>query len=306
MVSTKHHDCSICMFYILPKLSGIIILLLLISIFSFSTNTLAASKIRQGRLNNFKTCPIEPISEWQTVLESILYANEVKKYWAQIGVLMSMSKAPHKTLIEQLSLFSILDREQEYRQIVGARILTALQLNRSDVTSAIVPHLDSDNSKIKLISQQMLAYVDQRSRKRKPDFSYYKEFLAKQQRFDKGISFSLLNLMYRINPGEALLVTDRLLSNNRNTLMTVESTRYLVYKAAWEHEHSAYHSKNTAKIACIQLKKIVKTGNWWERVYVAAVVSKNSYLCSDEILKALKDDPNELVRCFVTPSHKKL
>ena len=303
MENTKYHDCSRCTFYLFLKLSGIIISLWIISIFSFSTNTLACSKIREGRLNDFRTAPIKPISEWQTALESILNAKEVKKYWTQIGILMSMSKPPHKTLIEQLLFFSISGEEEEYHQIVGSRILTTIQLNRMSVASVIVPHLDSDNTKIKEIAQQMLAYVDQRSRNRKPNFNYYKSLLAKYQRFNKGIPFSLLSLMYHIDPGEALLITDRLFSDNRNTLVTIQLTRYLVYKAKWEHEHKALNRNKTANLACTQLKKFIETGNWWERLYVAAVISRNPYICSDDLIKVLQEDPNVLVRRFVPKSH---
>jgi hypothetical protein len=265
-----------------------------------SDYTLAASKMDSGKNKTQRSSLIlTPDEEWYSVIESIVIAKDVKDKWAKIGSLLSLSDDTHQKLIRQLVVFSASSPLPEY-QMAANVILSHLQLHKKQVLTAVFPLIDAKDPKIRKIVVQMLPYVDQRLPGRRPDFSYYKGLLMRYHRFGNPPPDSLLYLMYQIHPCETLKVTTSVYSDNSDALRASDFTRYLIFRAVWEHNKKFGSRQMIEKQAVEHLQMLVKNGKWWERAYAAGVISKNDFLCSDELRKELRKDPSELVRRLIS------
>lgn len=224
--------------------------------------------------------PISPDKLWQSELQIIYQSKDIANFFCELGKLMALSQEnTHQKLLRQLLYFGA-GSENPQASIMAIRILTHLQIHKMYVASVIAPQLESDNENIKKLANYMLGYVDERSRLRKPDFSYYKSLLSGGKRNNQEPLTALIKLMYQIHPNEALQVMGSVYSNKRNRKME-RSTSYLVYKSLLENDFNQ-DSKSEVNIQTKKsLKIMAKDGKWWEKLYVNAVFRKYKFLNSE-------------------------
>lgn len=280
-------------YYHLRKIS---ILYFCILAFTFSSPwALAVSAKKSDQEINLSHASIIPDENWHAVIRSIVEAENVEEQWSQLGVLMSMSEDSHQTLIRQLLIFSTESDKMSFQMAAGI-IISYLHLPQKDVLNAVAPFIDSNNPAMREIAaDHLLSYVDRRSRDRRPDFSYYKGFLIQHQRLGKARPESLLRLMYQIHPGEALKVVTSVYSDHRSDLKASDWSRYLTFRAIYEYEHH-FESRNLVKEQAIKhMQNLANEGEWWERAYVAAVISNHTYLRSNALIQTLRNDPDQIV-----------
>jgi hypothetical protein len=70
---------------------------------------------------------------------------------------------------------------------------------------------------------------------------------------------------------------------------------HVVADAIWKQEHDFLKSEDTAA-ALAQLAELSELDEWWARLYVAEVISKNRFLRDDKLIERLKKDKHESVR----------
>jgi len=256
-------------------LINIIVCIIAFSSLSFRSSLVIATN---KTMNNYS--PISPDKLWQSELKIIYQSKDETSFFCELGKLMALPQdSMHKKLLRQLLYFGS-NSENSQASLMVIRILTHLQIHKMYVASAIAPQLESDNENIKKLANYMLGYVDERSRLRKPDFSYYQSLLSGNKHNNKEPLIALINLMYRIHPNEALQVTGGVYSGKRSRKMEY-LTRYLVYKSLLENDFNQGSKLEINIQTKNALKIMAKDGRWWEKLYVNAVFRKYKFLNSE-------------------------
>ncbi len=105
---------------------------------------------------------------------------------------------------------------------------------------------------------------------------------------------TLAAMLLRHFPGRALLILDRVFGNPEED-KRLQWANHLVSTAIWRSENGFLEASDVQR-ASEQLEKLSSTPEWWARTYVAEIISRHSFLRTQQLWDRLQADSNPRVR----------
>jgi len=185
-----------------------------------------------------------------------------------------------KEMVLQLLYFSAHASGMEEAMLPGF-ILEQLAISKTDFAAAVLPLLDSEDESTRHLAAEHLPFADANT-KGGVDFSRYETILReKKQNPPPG----LIRYMYGRNPQAAVIAVARVYSPD------VPETEVAVKAKSGVKESVNYFAGRS---------------DWWAHLYVAAMMEKEPYLRTPELVKKLEQDTDPLVREKVSKLKDKL
>ena len=209
--------------------------------------------------------------------------------------LEELAAAGEGRLVPQLLHYSVGAESMKDAMAFGI-IVDALHIGPDALVEPLIPFLGSEDPELRAEAENILVGCEGGSLERAPDFEIYRPILEADHRAGKVPNAPLVRHLFKSHPGTALL-----LFRSMSTLSQEESRRVLwaehvVADALWRYRHGFLKPDESDAAAAEQLGLLSRNAAWWARLYVAEVMRQHAALADPEVIAALKQDANELVR----------
>ena len=177
---------------------------------------------------------------------------------------------PHE-LVRQLLLFSADAKDMREAMLAGV-IVESLEISQDDITSALLPYLETSNASVLKEVREWLGGLDYNRASKQYDFSRYENILREKK---QNPSPGLIRYMYAHNPEAAVLLMAR------------------VYGGKATETKLAAQLKGDPKPV---LQSFAERPEWWAHLYVASVLEKDPLLRTPELMEILEKDTHPIVQ----------
>ncbi len=167
------------------------------------------------------------------------------------------------------------------------------------IVSAVVPYLGTEDQDTKKQLRWLLKGIDFQELSSgnyglyKADYTEYELFIKDKK---DAPPQSLIQYMYEISPGDALLALTRIYINESKIQDAITQSEKLIKDDSQKRYFSPVEKRKTVGAEARQaVDDLSKNDQWWVRLYVAEIIGREPALRSPEILDRLKKDTNPLV-----------
>ena len=171
------------------------------------------------------------------------------------------------------------------------------------IINAVVPHLGTKDHVLRKQLYWLLEGLDRPEEMGKPPvFDEYKLFIESRK---NNPPIELIKYMYETKygfPGEALLTLMDVYTEDPRQKQTLTQKEKIVDAELKRLEHAKKSERYVNSEAMNALNELSKDKEWWVRLYVAEIVSREPEFKSSEISERLKNDENQLVREVISPT----
>lgn len=176
-------------------------------------------------------------------------------------------------LVQQVMLYLRFKANTEERGYGAVVILNKLDVDKTTKIKAAMPQLDATDAQLQKIASDVLRSADKdNSHADGTDFSLYDGILRETPITPPA---ALVRYMYDRNPQAAVVTVARIFGQN------VPETEVAAKAKGGVKESVDYFAGRS---------------EWWAHLYVAAMMEKEPYLRTPELVKKLEQDDNPLVR----------
>jgi hypothetical protein len=186
-------------------------------------------------------------------------------------------------LVQQVVLYLRFNANTEDRGYGAVVILNKLNMDKATKIKAILPHLNASDAELRNIAMHVLRSTDKaKARTERVDFAAYEQVLRENPMKQ---TIALIGYMFDRDPQAAVLTVSRVYSPD------VSETEITAKAKSGVKESVDYFAARP---------------EWWAHLYVAAMIEKEPYLRTPELVKKLEQDDNPLVREKVSKLKDKL
>src|SRR5262245_28164828 len=233
---------------------------------------------------------LRPDPAVQANIRRLLAAASPEEQRAVLEVLRAGAGAEHEILVPQLFLFSQQATDTREAMVLGV-VLQRLAVPAQHVVRALVPLLESGDTKTRAAVGSVLSEYEHLSIDHGADFSVYRPFL------EQGLAVGLVRHLFEVDPGAALLAVTRVQVTDPAELRALLWAEHEVADVLWKlrfgfRERADLRQSEPEALA--QLDLLARHPRWWARYYAARVGSLEPALAVRT--EELRRDEHALVR----------
>jgi hypothetical protein len=212
-------------------------------------------------------------------------------YLTALRLLCEMRDVPRRQFLHQLVYFASRSEHVE-RQVLLSLAMSHVNISRDDIIEGITPFLSATNPGEKAIAGQLLLELESSNGLNEPDLTQYADYLRTRE---GSPDLTLVNYMYDRSPSNAMLALRQVWlvgGEPRLPLIAHEINSY-----SWKR-HNRYPDAARAVQTTVSayLKELSGSDKWWIRLYVAAVLERESSLREAAVITRLASDESKIVR----------
>lgn len=198
-------------------------------------------------------------------------------------------------------------RENPQGEILKRTLIFRLAegIPEQDLVALLVPYLEATTEPQMQHNLMMpLNAILFRNGRHRPDFKKLEPFLATKKASPP--TNLITRVMLQNNPHAALNTLAEVYAESPDEKKLLQATAPTVQKAS---EATRGHMPNSGEMRDVAMSELAGLSNrkeWWVRLYVAAVMEKEPYLRTPELVKKLEQDTDPLVREKVSKLKDKL
>ena len=186
---------------------------------------------------------------------------------------LEQSHSDKEMLFQQIILYMRFGATSEDRGYGGIGMLSMLNVDSTTKVNTVVPLLDASDAELRNIAVHLLRSIDKdKARAEGVNFDAYEQVL---QENPSNQPLALIGYMYDRDPQTAVKSMIRVYAPN------VAQSEVAAKMSIGVKESMDYFAARS---------------EWWAHLYVAAMMEKNPFLRTPELVKKLEQDNNPLVR----------
>lgn len=241
-----------------------------------------------GKTDEMQGNAPQPDSTVQAYIQSLLSTNEQEMFSGtedqlrnKLEQLKEMVGGDQKKLVEQLFCYRVKAREMR-EALLPMVIMKQLGVCDDTLVQGILPYLESSDAHVVKEASEWLWGTDKNRATGGYDFHRYKAVLEKAK---PRVPPGLIRYMYDCDPQTAVVTIVQMYDQN-----APESEVAVKAKSGVKESVDYFAGRS----------------EWWAHLYVAAMMEKEPYLRTSELVKKLEQDANPLVREKVSKLKDKL
>jgi hypothetical protein len=209
--------------------------------------------------------------------------------------LQKMADQQPAHLVRQFVWYQSRARGERASHIAGA-VIAELNLPKATVVAATLPLLESNDPLLVEQAGNVLGGYENRSAGRPPDFSTYRERIARARRNAAALPRGLVAYMYRSHPGAGLLTMMRAMGvREPSALKEILWGEHQVAEVLWKWRYGFLERGQVDPAAQTELKRLSRHTAWWVRLYVVAIMEQHAALRDAAVLERLRNDTDPQV-----------
>lgn len=229
---------------------------------------------------------ITPDARIQAALERVAQARTEQEFAAATRDLPAFGD--YSNLVPQLVVYTLQQRDTRAAMIPAA-IRARMGITDGQLVEALLPYLDTPDRQQRAQIDNWLAGIDRKGEKR--DYAVYRAVIV-VHRADPPLG--LVRYMYTTEPDAALTaLADVYATPEERGALAV--TRAPIVRAIDAQRAGRLDAEQLAA-ARQALPALCASAAWWVRLYAAAVLVQMPMLRTPQLVDALRDDANPLVR----------
>jgi hypothetical protein len=203
----------------------------------------------------------------------------------------SVPAGQESLVVEQLACAYAHGQESGVALFVLNHLRSLSFYTETDVIDAIVPHLDTTEGRVQARLWKFLWLFMTLHPAWQP-FSQFDSYLGARE----DPPLSLIEIMYREGPSEALLTLVRVYRGDPEMVKQLKWAEHVVSDVLWKQQNGFLKPKEVEPAAVEQLEKLSRHSEWWVRLYVAELLNQEPEFQTPELVKRLNDDNHTLVQ----------
>ena len=238
----------------------------------------------------------EPDQGIQALIAEFAHADNTQIRGTTLDAVKAAAAASPEPFVRQATYFA--SRAESSRDTMAVGVLMhELDLPATTMARALAPMLDSDDDRLTKSVRNTLASIEDQSAGRAPDFSIYRDLIEADIRNGQQPPDGLIEHMYRVHPGQALLALMRAHQLRRpDEIKPILWAEHTVSDTLWKQRYGFLKPEEVDPAATQELHHLADHNAWWARLYVAETMRQNPAFQQEDLLDRLANDGNGLVR----------
>lgn len=239
--------------------------------------------------------PIQPDPTVQAQLRMAVDAVTDLDICRETVKLRALATKDERQFVQQLIYFASVGQDVKERMAIYLAT-DVLELSQMTVIDAVVPYIETKHESLNQVVQKVLKRIEN-TNGRKPDFSYYREYIALRKSKPPE---QLVAHMYMTAPDSALLTMLGIYVDRPEQQKPILWGEHVVNDVLWKQQYGFLRPDEIEAPAAEHLDKLSRHDEWWVRLYVAEILSSEAEFRTPEMVKRLKEDSHPLVRKAMT------
>ena len=213
---------------------------------------------------------------------------------ARLDDLETLQGPDARTLVTQLVHYTHAAKTTRDAMAFGALVQT-LRIPQGSVLRGTVPFLESGDEDLVLHASGILQVFEGATPDRPADLAPYRSFLEAPLRSGALPPRGLTQHLFRVAPGEALLLFSRLTVPSAEGRKPFLWAEHVLPDLAWRERHG-FPTEEVRAAARRELESLVSHSTWWARLAAAAFLEHQPSLAQEAWTERLQSDPHPYVR----------
>jgi hypothetical protein len=164
------------------------------------------------------------------------------------------------------------------------------------MVAAVAPLLKCGNDKIERSARAVAEIIEDMNHGDCVNFTYYRDYAGRCQRAGREIEVGLVERMYSVDPGQALLTCLDVYERDIHQQRPIRLVEKTVSDYFWKQRYGFLKRGEVDAAAVQQLTLLSQRPEWWARLYVAYIYRDHPELRSEEAVQRLREDGHPLVK----------